>query len=242
MIPKEAIRGILAQSDSALADMYSGWSEATYCAGWMDGEEPTFAAGLLGGDVAGSVVAPLEDYEKEGIATIRRILQEALMPSPFETVRDHFGPDGMGSKELCTCTCHDETYLSQGLCECGHKANTRGTVLNPKHPMLLAFWEECAKRIPGRHKLGPHIQCPKCHGSGWQHRTREAAALDLLDAYDEISQQKFNHIDLIAEWQPNGKRTWCARLHNFDTDGVDVGGGNNWLDALCAALMAKEGI
>ena len=58
-------------TDRELANMYSKWSEDTYCAGWLSDGEEEFVRWLLGQE---DEAEPLMPYERESIAKIRRLL------------------------------------------------------------------------------------------------------------------------------------------------------------------------
>ena len=58
-------------TDRELADLYSKWSEDTYCAGWLSDGEEEFVNWLLGGE---DKPEPLQSYELESIMKIRLLL------------------------------------------------------------------------------------------------------------------------------------------------------------------------
>ena len=70
MKPSEA----LMLPDEILAEMYSAWSEDTYCAGWMSDAEEEFAEWLIND----SKHRRMADYETEGVAKIRQFLLKML--------------------------------------------------------------------------------------------------------------------------------------------------------------------
>ena len=64
---------LLPLPDWILATLYSAWSEEWWAAGWMSDAEGQFVQAVLDGWHQG---APA-DYEREGVAKIRALLEEA---------------------------------------------------------------------------------------------------------------------------------------------------------------------
>lgn len=69
---------LLGKTDVALAALYSDWSEATYCAGWMNNGYEEFVDWLLDGEHEVDARGGLEDYERLGVVRIRRLLVDRL--------------------------------------------------------------------------------------------------------------------------------------------------------------------
>lgn len=95
----------------------------------------------------------------------------------------------------------------------------------PRFPGLRA---ECAKRIPGRHKSGPHVQCPKCFGLGYTVNDSLEALLEAVGAGG-------------FEWQASTSFGWSVfpPFHRGDDDYKIFFGAPQ--EALAAALLAAVG-
>ena len=71
MSPKQA----LDLPDKVLDDLYSGWSEDTYCASWIGGGEEEFVQWILSDDITRQSLAP---FKMKSIKTIRELLMERI--------------------------------------------------------------------------------------------------------------------------------------------------------------------
>ena len=78
MKSKKAVEEMLSFSDSNLATLYSEWSEDTYAAGWLSYGPPLFVEAVLKGSWTPRRSEPLADYEREGVAIIRKLFEAWL--------------------------------------------------------------------------------------------------------------------------------------------------------------------
>ena len=76
MNQSEFVQWVLSLDDVSLASLYSEWSEDTYAAGWLSYGPPLFARAVLDGSWHPAHSEPQADYEREGVAEIRQLLEK----------------------------------------------------------------------------------------------------------------------------------------------------------------------
>ncbi len=129
-----------------------------------------------------------------------------------------------------------DDQLHRGSCEC----RGTGTILDTDSPMFKALFEECWDckheipygEGPGEHRFWGESNC--C-GLGWRRRSRAEVALLLPAILEEIGLSSEFTI-----WNTRGAG-WSAMLVEPLEQFADIfGQADNWLDALAAAILAKE--
>lgn len=163
-----------------------------------------------------------------------------MSETPFEKLLQRYGPDGEGSRKPCPLLLgagHGDEYGNDWDCpQCGGS----GTVLDAGNPFSQALWEECwdcAHGLPLEEGCG--WAGMGCHGAGLIPRSRAEAALGLPDAAQNAIGAEFQNYT----YREDG-RVLCE-LFNKDfgvIEEIAEGEAGNPLDALSAAILAKEGV